>query len=173
MNVTVQSVFGSPTVAWPIVRGLRQRIGDYTRVSLLVDGEQIEDHPPQQTSRAMSYAVIGATGGMFLGMLVAMVLPIAPEEMARDTLLSAALGALTGGLLGYFTGGIMLASLMTAEAKGLNNAIDHGAVVVRVEVPPAEADQVCEILAAAGGHRSDGTPGAERSDDSGMDRVIA
>ena len=173
MDITIQAFYDSPAAARPIIESIRQRFGDYAKASVHSKNVRAEERVPVKTNRALAFTLAGGALGMFLGSLMAALFPIADENLLRDTVMAAMLGAVAGALLGYFTGGIMLASVMTADAKNSNDALEHGDVVLRVEVEPNGAAQVCEILIAGGGRRSDGTPGVERSDEIAVDKVVA
>jgi hypothetical protein len=174
MDVTVQSVFGSSIAARPIVRALRETVGEMGHVSLISLHQQEEGHPQAQGGKVvgyqMGYQFIGVVGGMAVGGLGAMLIPSAPNQSNWIFLL---VGAIAGGMVGFFTGGLVLAAVMGGEAKQTTEAIEQGDVVVRVTVDQEKADYVCRILTEAGGHRTDGKAGAERSDEAALDREVA
>jgi len=175
MDITVQGIFGSPTQAWPLVDTIRNQIPGVKKVALIVKGEQIEEEQiPRQTNRGVSFALFGALAGMLLGALIASILPVGTgtNQLVRDTVYGALMGMVGGAVLGYFLGGLFIASMMSNEAKNMTTALEHGDVVLRAEVEPTEAAQVCEVLIAGGARRSDGTPGVERSDDRTINQNI-
>ncbi len=174
MDITIQGIYGSPSAARPIVQTIQQQLGTHAKASVISKGAHpAEERLPTQSNRALAFTLAGGAFGMFLGSLIAALFPIADEHLLRETMMAAVLGAITGALLGYFTGGVMLASAMTADAQNATQVLEQGDVVLRVEVEPDEAAQVCQILIASGARRSDGTPGVERSDDIAVDRAIA
>jgi hypothetical protein len=159
--ITVAATFRSPDTACAAMRALRARRADLEHTSLLVPGmgpREVEARVPTDEGEApgMGAAVGGVVGGA-LGLATAsLVLPGVGPIVVAGVLAAGLAGAAGGGAAGDRLEDRLTQGLPRDELEAYKAALarDRSVVVVGVETDE-DAEEVREILAAAGAERVD------------------
>lgn len=88
--------------------------------------------------------VLGALGGALLGAMIVG----APPEGTQPGLASAVMAMLAGALLGVWLGSMAAVAVPNSRLRSFQPEIEHGRVLLMVDVPYARVDEVRDVVLA-------------------------
>jgi len=156
-DIIVTAQFSDDTTALQAARHLRAVGFSPDEISVLtVRGDSAERGSGERLSGGAAGAAIGgATGAALLAPLAAVGTFIAPglSVFAAGPWLAALTGAGAGGAAGGLLGAVFGSEVPENETERYTQALEQGAVLLGVAVPPSEVARLIKVLRESGGTR--------------------